>query len=157
MRLGPMLDPLLTADIISTAAGRLPPSSERPTRPKVIDSLSLISRRPSRMPARGHVLWGRSGWSASRVRLGKSLGGVLLAQILNVRFWQSLDVRFFEAAEQHAEASATRPWAKPVGCKQPTGTATALTRRGSAAARKRCPADAYTIARSLGGLCPICV
>ena len=77
MRLGPMLDPLLTADIINTDAGRLPPSSERPTRPKVIDSLSLISRRPSRMPARGHVLWGRSGWSASRVRLGKSLGGVL--------------------------------------------------------------------------------
>ena len=75
-------------------------------------------------------------------------------QILNVRFWQSLNVRFFEAAEQHAEAGATRPWAKPVGCKQPTGTATALTRRGAAAARKRCPADAYTIARSLGGTLP---
>ena len=47
---------------------------------------------------------------------------VVLAQVLNVRFW--------EAAEQLAGSSATRSWAVPVGCKQPTGAATATTRPG---------------------------
>ena len=49
----------------------------------------------------------------------------MLAQTLNVRFLQSLNVRFFEAAEQHAGPRATRAGAKPTGCKQPVGSVTA--------------------------------
>ena len=56
IRHGASLDPLSPVEIISTFAGRLPPSSERPIRPKVLVSPSLISKRPSRPPARGHVV-----------------------------------------------------------------------------------------------------
>ena len=59
MRRGASLNPLGAVEIISTVAGQLPPSSERPTRPKVLVSPSLISKLPSRMNARGHVLWPR--------------------------------------------------------------------------------------------------
>ena len=128
-------------------------SLSRPRRPFFTGVLQSISLPPRTAPI-------ATGWNeqvAGRVypplgcgALARRTGSCCLGQVLA----QVLNVRFFEAAEQHAEASATRPWAKPVGCKQPTGTATALTRRGAAAARKHCEADAYIIARSLGGLCP---
>ena len=66
----------------------------------------------------------------------------LLAQFLNIRFWQFLDVRFFKAAEQHAGPSATKSRAKPTGCKQPVGTATAITRLRLAGPDTRCAAEA---------------
>ena len=48
--------PLAAAEIISTVAGQLPLSGERPIHPKVVISSSLIPKRQSRPPARGHVV-----------------------------------------------------------------------------------------------------
>ena len=55
-----LLDPLPLAatEIISTVAGRLPLSGERPIHPKVAISSSLIPKRQSRPPARRHVVRG---------------------------------------------------------------------------------------------------
>ena len=100
-----------------------------------------------------------SGASVSEVALsdgsGRPRGGAVkkavLAQVLNVRFWQISNVRFFEAADQHAGPSATTSLAKPVGCRQPTGSAPTIMRLGGAVPRKRYAADTYTFARSLGG------
>ena len=68
------------------------------------------------------------------IRLGREILRRVLAQFLNVRF--------FEAAEQHAGPSATKSWAKPTGCKQPVGTATAITRLRLAGPDTRCAAEA---------------
>ena len=57
IRHGVLPDPLPAVEIISTVAGRLPPSSERPARPKFLASPRLISKRPSRTPPRGLVVW----------------------------------------------------------------------------------------------------
>ena len=43
----------------------------------------------------------------------------------NTLLAQTLDVRFFEVAEQLAGPRATRAGAKPTGCKQPVGSVTA--------------------------------
>ena len=56
IRRGASLDPLSAVEVISMVAGRLPPSSAHPTRPKVLVSPSLISNRLSRTPPRGHVV-----------------------------------------------------------------------------------------------------
>ena len=52
IRHGALPNPLSAVEIIGTVAGRLPPSPERRTLPKLLVSPFLISKRPSRMPPR---------------------------------------------------------------------------------------------------------
>ena len=48
--------PLSPAKIVNTVAGRLSLAAERPTHPESLVSPSLIAKRPSRPPARGHIV-----------------------------------------------------------------------------------------------------
>ena len=70
LRHGPLLDPLPTAEIITTVAGRMPPFSKCPIHPKVLVSPSLISKRTSRMHPRGHVVCSPVGGCSQGTRAG---------------------------------------------------------------------------------------
>lgn len=67
---------------------------------------------------------------------------------------QSSNVHPFEAADQYAGPSATKPRGQAAGCLQPAGTATAITRQRPTGPRKGCATDACALARSSGGLGP---